>query len=170
MEKWKRIPGYEDYQVSTLGRVINSHGKIMKLWLFSPKSDGVKWQDRKKLFPVHRIVLMTFIGIPPDKHEGCHRNDIKTDNRLENLYWGTRKQNIRDQIRNKTFHFTNPGAGEKHAGSKYSDKMIQDIRSEYHGVRGQQKELSDRYGIDCRYICAIVNNKVRNIPTKEVGH
>jgi hypothetical protein len=48
---------------------------------------------------VHELVLSTFAGLRPAKHECCHINGIPTDNRLENLRWGTRSDNIRDSVR-----------------------------------------------------------------------
>ncbi len=47
---------------------------------------------------VHRLILTTFRGEPEDGHEGCHENDIRTDNRLENLRWDTHLANVGDAI------------------------------------------------------------------------
>lgn len=49
---------------------------------------------------IHHAVLETFVGPCPVGLEACHKNDDKHDNRIENLYWGTRSQNVQDQIRN----------------------------------------------------------------------
>jgi hypothetical protein len=34
--------------------------------------------------------------------EGCHRNDVPDDNRVENLRWDTRSANVLDSVRNGT--------------------------------------------------------------------
>ena len=53
-------------------------------------------------YRVHKLVLETFVGIAPiDKPYGLHRNDIKNDARLENLYWGNGRDNTLDAFRNK---------------------------------------------------------------------
>lgn len=45
---------------------------------------------------VHRIVLKTFVGPPPPKHDACHKNGNRGDNRLSNLRWDTRANNMKD--------------------------------------------------------------------------
>ncbi len=49
---------------------------------------------------VHQLVLESFVGPCPDGMECRHRNDVPADNRLTNLIWGTRPQNISDRIKN----------------------------------------------------------------------
>jgi hypothetical protein len=31
---------------------------------------------------VHRLVLEAFLGMPPEKHEACHNNGKRNDNKL----------------------------------------------------------------------------------------
>ncbi len=45
---------------------------------------------------VHELVLTTFVGPRPDGMLVRHLNDIPTDNRLENLAWGTKSENQQD--------------------------------------------------------------------------
>jgi len=49
---------------------------------------------------LHRLLAEHFLENPLSRRYVCHKNDIKTDNRLENLYWGTQIQNSGDAIRN----------------------------------------------------------------------
>lgn len=48
---------------------------------------------------VHRLVALTFIPNPENKPCVCHANDNPSDNRVENLWWGTHKENMQDMIR-----------------------------------------------------------------------
>ena len=49
---------------------------------------------------IHTVVMQTFVGFPKDGQVICHYNDIKTDNRLENLRYGTQLDNGLDRMRN----------------------------------------------------------------------
>ena len=95
MEEWREVPGYEDlYEVSSLGRVksLSNNGdkkeKIRVLRLDIHGYLSINLSNKKiKRYKVHQLVAMAFLGHKPN---GCklvidHINDIKTDNRLENL-------------------------------------------------------------------------------------
>lgn len=53
---------------------------------------------------VHRLILEALVGPPPSPGMQCgHRNGLRTDNRLVNLRWVTREENMADQKRHGTF-------------------------------------------------------------------
>jgi hypothetical protein len=115
-EEWRPIPGYEGlYEVSNLGRV-RSHDQTL-----NRKNGLVRWRGRvlkpqegskghfgvnlhregsSKTHYIHRLVAEVFIPNPDGLPLVRHLNDIKSDNRLENLAWGTPSDNTRDAIRN----------------------------------------------------------------------
>ena len=92
-EIWKNAPGFPGYQVSNAGRVC-SNGRILRV-------DNVKGYDRVRLYRdkhvvrmfVHRLVALAFIPNPDGLPQINHKNEIKTDNRAENLEWCTAKYN-----------------------------------------------------------------------------
>ena len=74
---------------------------------------------------VHRLVCMAFHGMPPTAmHQTRHLNGNRTDNRPENLAWGTQRENWTD--RKAHGHGMD---GENHPMSKLSDAQRAIIRS-----------------------------------------
>lgn len=112
MEKWKTIPGYEGrYEVSDLGSVRSldrkdtrgrrRKGRVMSLRRQPSGHLTVSLcNGQQRSFPVHRLVLLAFVGPCPDGMEACHENDVPDDNRLANLRWDTRSANVMDSVRN----------------------------------------------------------------------
>lgn len=114
-EVWKDIPGYEgEYQVSDQGRVRSVDRMITAHWRGKPyrrrsKGQIVKGTGRPYLgvmlgrysvkINVHQLVLLAFVGPCPEGLEICHNNGDPTDNRLVNLRYDTRSENVRDTVR-----------------------------------------------------------------------
>ena len=53
---------------------------------------------RSKTFRAHILIAKTFIPNPDNLPIVGHRNNIKTDNRVENLYWTTWRENIQKAV------------------------------------------------------------------------
>lgn len=53
------------------------------------------FRHRGKTYKVHRLVAEAFLGPQPfDGAVVMHLNEVGTDNRVENLKWGTQKENL----------------------------------------------------------------------------
>lgn len=111
-EIWRDIPGYEGlYQVSNTGNV-RSLDRVIRGEYERPRPrKGVTLKPRVirgykycslstngivKTYPVHQLAAMAFLNHKPDGHSLVvdHINNIKTDNRLENLQIVTARHNL----------------------------------------------------------------------------
>lgn len=115
--RWKVIPGFPGYMVSDQGTVRSTpsegsrrSGNILKhevtsrgyhyVGLYPP--EGGRQPTRKK---VSVLVLEAFVGPRPEGLHACHRDDDRDNDTLDNLYWGTPKQNQADLLRNGKNYF-----------------------------------------------------------------
>lgn len=111
-EEWRSISEAPDYEVSNLGRVRRVvpdwQGKYEGRIIAHRLSRGyprVNLRVNGSMISraVHRLVGTAFNGLcPPDKAHCAHRNGDRTDNRPENLYWATAKENCEDRDRHGT--------------------------------------------------------------------
>jgi hypothetical protein len=99
MEIFKQITGYEKYQVSNFGRVLNNNtGRILKPCINGNGYLNVNLykEGKQKTINVHRLVGMAFIENADNKLCLDHINNIRTDNRAENLRWATHGENSKN--------------------------------------------------------------------------
>lgn len=102
-EIWKSVIGYERlYKVSNLGKVKSmnyKHTGLSKILTPIKTHNGylqVKLYRYGKMSReyVHRIVASAFIPNFETKPQVNHKNENKSDNRVENLEWVTSKENL----------------------------------------------------------------------------
>ena len=98
MEEWKNVIGYEGlYEVSNIGNVRNvrrntllklsknNYGYIQVYLYKNGIRTGLK---------VHRLVAEAFLPNPDGLPQVNHKNEDKSDNRVDNLEWCDHKYNI----------------------------------------------------------------------------
>ena len=104
IEHWAVLPGNDTYEISDLGRVRKGDRLLKQRLHYTRRYPVVEIHadGRHRETLVHRLVLMAFRGYPPPGTECRHLNGIRTDNRLENLAWGTHSENSVDQVEHGT--------------------------------------------------------------------
>lgn len=115
-EVWKNVPGFVRYEASNLGRVrhkeiewgyLDGHSAYLKPHIVTQNLDTrdyltvrLRMEGRCIKKTVNNVVCSAFYGENPNM-ESNHKNEIKTDNRAENLEWLTRKENNNYGTRNQ---------------------------------------------------------------------
>jgi hypothetical protein len=107
----------------------------------------------KHTFQVHRIILETFVGPRPDGMQCRHLNGNASDNRLENLTWGTPQENSQDAAR----HGTAP-KGERNGSSKLTTDQVQEIRQRL-AVGENSSALGRGFGVTHKAISFIKHKR-----------
>lgn len=155
-EIFKDIEGYENYyQVSNLGNVYSCKrrgcvGGILKpaignkgyyqVYLF--KNGKGKWEK------VHRLVAKTFIPNPDNLPQVNHKDEDKTNNRVDNLEWCTNEYNH------------NYGTRTERATGKLSFPLLQyDLDGNFIKEWPSAREASRKLNLNISGICLCCQNK-----------
>lgn len=160
--------GYEGlYEVSNLGRVrsLPAHFMARTRWgglakrfragrplkpgphtggylVMHPYRDGVR-----EARTLHRVVAESFLGPRPPKADICHADNDKKNCCVENLRYGTHRENEADKRR----HDTLP-VGERSHRAKLHTEDVREIRRRKNET---QQTLADEFGCTFSNISAI---------------
>jgi hypothetical protein len=159
---WKTYPLFgKMYAFSSNGEVLSSRygaWNIPKLSIVGGyRAIGylIEVNGEKKLcfVKISRIILELFGGKKPkNKDWVLHWNDNKKDDRSENLYWGTPKDNALDTVRNH---------GNK---SRISVEKAQEI----YKCKGTISEIASRFGVSYQIVVNIQNGITFSAFTKSL--
>ena len=166
-----KIKGYEDilprYWINEEGQITNKEtGKTIK-WLISRHGYYYchLWTNNgSRYIRMHRLLALAFIPNPNNYPLVRHLNDIKTDNRLENLVWGTMSENMKDSIKNGKYNQEASekarNIGRKISGTKCSKKVL---CIETNTIFNNTKEAGDWLGVNRAGIGGCCRGKYKTI-------
>ena len=102
-EIWKTIEDYPNYMVSNMGRIkrlsTGYYRRTEKILIPQLQNNGylhikLSQNGKPKCFLLHRLVAQTFLPNPDNLPQVNHKDEDKTNNRVDNLEWCDRKYNI----------------------------------------------------------------------------
>jgi hypothetical protein len=96
---WKKVPGYDEFEVNEEGGIRENGGPARIRVAGSGHIYVLRTHSRPALL-VHRGVLLAFEGPCPPGYVCRHLDDNPANNDLSNLKWGTKKENADDRERN----------------------------------------------------------------------
>lgn len=157
------IPGCDGYYATAQGAIVSMRSGLMNTikprwaegYLVVTLKTGPKRSPRRK-HPVHRLVNTAFNGPKPFPSAVTrHLSGDPSDNRPENLRWGTTKENAADAVR----HGTAVGLrrGDAHIRTKLRFDVVKQIRQ----ATVPQVVLAKQFGVSVCWIDRIQQNKVR---------
>lgn len=147
-EIWKDIKGYERlYQISNYGNIKSlNYKRTGKEQILKQNINGrgycyvnISINNKYKNILIHRAVAKTFIPTNNEKLDINHKDGNKQNNRVENLEWCSRSQNIQ--------HAYNNGLKKGGKGMTYKKRCelaieyIKDYKHEYYYDLVDKKEV-----------------------------
>ena len=158
VEEWKTViidgEVFENYEVSSYGNVRNAKtGRVLKP---SRTQDGYLQvvlckNGKRKTSRVHRLVAFAFI--PNDdienKYEVNHLNEIRDDNRLENLEWISHEEN------------NNYGTHNEHIAKSRCKKVIGKSLTENKVIILHSAKQGEKYGFKSSAITSCCKHKIK---------
>ena len=164
VEEWRPVARDPWYEVSNLGRIRSWVGwrgwkRATTPTVLKPVCGDGRYFTvalRGSRVYLHQLVAEAFHGERPSpRHVARHLNDVKLDNRAENLAWGTRRDNVEDGKRNGRVYGQR---GEDHKSAVLTDERVRAIRAwRSYGFEGA--EIASWYGISSGLVYNIAKRK-----------
>ena len=100
IEQWRLIDGYDNYEISSHGRVRNNKtNRIMKgnVNIYGYVDTCLSKDKKQKYYKVHRLVGFAFLEKKEKDTEVDHIDRDRANNMVDNLRWTTKSTNERNK-------------------------------------------------------------------------
>lgn len=157
MTEWRRIPisPYRSYEVSDVGD-IRRGSRVLRGYVdrYGYRTVLLYYAGLGKRFKVHRLVCEAFHGPAPEGTECAHLDGDKQNERVDNLAWVTRTENMRHNALHGKAGRGGP-KGEGHPDAKLTANDVLQMRELFAaGMSG--RALARKFGIGSAQASAII--------------
>lgn len=153
--EWRPIHGFSGYEISNDGQVktwrpCQAQPEIPRIRKIQVNKLGYcslrlyRDDGRQITVEVHPLVARAFIGPRPPGLVIRHLNGNPSDNRVENLRYGTYSENMQDAVRHGTLR---PAHGEAAHSAKLTEADVIQIRSLQATGHVSRTSLARRFGV-----------------------
>ncbi len=158
LNEYKQIPDSNHY-VNKFGKILNKYNYEVKprnvngYYMISTNKNKI----RKEVY-VHRAVALAFLPNPNNLPDVHHKDNDKSNNKLDNLEWATRSANCR-MYNKKNKNGLPRGVSWNNVAKKYQTQISIDCKKKHLGYFNTPEEASEKYrkvykevmGFECEY-------------------
>lgn len=148
MSRALQIKDYPEYYVTDNGDVYSRNyrntGRIKKMTPAKRPDGYLRIVLKNKGYYIHRLVAEAFIPNPDNKLQVNHKNGNKTDNRVENLEWLSRSENVKhayDVLHRRAPYLGKLGKKDPKARIVQQIDKNGNIVAEYYGICEVERKL-----------------------------
>ena len=159
--EYRHLPGFRGYAAGSDGSLWTCLNRDRE-WRRRKTRGGRKrylrvnvWLGgRLRTFNLHTLILLAFRGPCPPGMECRHLNGDPTDNRAENLAWGTKVENAEDRDRHGTSL-----RGEKNHKAKLTREQVEQVWELYLTDDLTQVEVASFLGLPRRAVQKVLSGE-----------
>ena len=148
MEEYKKIDGYDNYEISNQGNVRNTDtGKVLKTCknIHGYYLVGLYKNCIKQTLMIHRLVALHFISNPDNLREIDHINQDKANNTITNLRWISPSNNCRNRSKKQNTSSKFMGVCFDKARGKYRARISINNKRKHIGYYEKEEEAGSAF-------------------------
>ena len=155
--EWRDIPNYKGYyQASNTGKIKSLKNNIILKDFSHPQGYrqlSLYKNSTQKTFKVEWLISAAFLGLKPKGLEVMHLDGSKDNNNINNLKYGTTKENQRQRLTDGT-----DNRGERHGKAILTKQNVLEARKLYK-QGATQKSLAKKYKLGIRGMAYALTGK-----------